>query len=126
MPLETFNTASLANLDGGRIRQGLDLAIARAQSDCADRPGLKKGRRVTLEITITPVQEGDSLDSCTVEFDIKERIPARSSKSYNMRAGSGGLLFNELSPEDVDQGTIPIPIGTPRVDAGKERKADAR
>ena len=32
--------------------------------------------------------------------------PARESRSYNMRAKNRGLLFNELSPEDVDQMTI--------------------
>lgn len=124
MPLETFNTAYLAHIDGGRVRVGLDEAIRRAYSDCEDRPGLKKARKVTLEITITPEIEGENLDSCTVEFDVKERIPARSSKSYNMRAGSGGLLFNELSPEDVDQGTIPM--GTPKADHGKKEKTGAR
>lgn len=85
---------------------------------------MKKARKVTLEITITPEIDGERLDSCTVEFDIKERIPARSSKAYNMRAGHGGLLFNELSPDDVDQGTIPM--WTPKADASKKEKANAR
>lgn len=125
MPLETFNTAFLPHIDGGRVRVGLDEAIKRAYSDCENRPGLKKARKVFLEITITPEIEGEFLDSCTVEFDIKERIPARSSKSYNMRAGNGGLLFNELSPEDVDQGTIPM--GAPSSTEGKKKeKVNAR
>lgn len=125
MPLEVFNTESLARLDGGRLRVGLDLALKRLVDDCADRPGLKKARRVTLEIEILPVMEGGGeLDSVIVEFGIKERIPARSSKAYNMRAGhDGALLFNELAPEDVDQGTIPIgSVG----DGKKKEKVNAR
>jgi hypothetical protein len=122
MPLEVFNTAALSIIDGGRIRTGLDLALKRVCEDCNDRPFLKKSRKVTLEIEITPVPDGEGLDSCSVEFKIRERIPARSSKSYNMRAGNGGgLLFNELSPEDVDQGTIPM--GVPKGDQEKKGTA---
>lgn len=124
MPLTVFNTAALGQFDGGRLRVGLDQALKRVCDDCADRPGLKKPRRVTVEFEVMPVEFTDGeLDSVQVEFSIKERIPARSSKAYNMRAGSNGaLLFNELAPEDVDQGTIPI---GPSGDAKKE-KVNAR
>ena len=125
MPLETFNTAALGTLDGGRVRVGIDQALKRAVDDCADRPGLKEDREIILKISLRPVMEGGGeLDSVTVDFSIKERIPARSSKAYNMRAGSdGSLFFNELAPEDVDQGTIPIgSVGTEKV----KGKANAR
>lgn len=125
MPLEVFNTEALARLDGGRLRVGLDQALKRATADCEDRPGLKKPRRITLEIEITPVMEGGgTLDSVVLDFSIKERVPARSSKAYSMRAGhDGALLYNELAPEDVDQGTIPIgSVG----DAKKKEEVNAR
>lgn len=107
MAIERFSLESLAHLDNGRLRAGLDQALRRAQNDCTDRPGLKKPRRITLTIDMTPVpNEAGDLDSCDVAFQVTERTPNRQSKVYNMKATAGGLLFNELSPSDIKQSTL--------------------
>lgn len=52
---------------------------------------------------------GGDLESCDVRFEVKTTIPKRESKTYNMRASAfGALVFNELSPDDARQGTLPI------------------
>ncbi|TAL43982.1 MAG: hypothetical protein EPN91_05295 [Salinibacterium sp.] len=122
MALERFKAASIATLDGGRIGVALDQAFARAREDCIDRPGVEKGRTVTLEIVITPVCDEKGLDSCTVEFSVKERMPARESKVYSMRATPSDLLFNELSADDINQVTIDQGARFP----GTKEKANAR
>lgn len=107
MAIEKFSLESLAHLDNGRLRAGLDQALRRAQTDCTDRPGLKKPRRITLTIDMTPVpNEAGDLESCDVAFQVTEKTPNRQSKVYNMKATPGGLLFNELSPNDIKQSTL--------------------
>lgn len=107
MPLKKFDFSSLIDLDGGRVKTAVELAIKRCELDCSDRPGLKKARRVSLNIDITPVigEEGN-LESCDLVFQVVDTTPKRTSKVYNMKATGQGLLFNEMSPEDHGQLTF--------------------
>jgi len=107
MAIEKFSLESIARLDNGRLRAGIDQALRRAQTDCADRPGLKKPRRITLVIDMTPLpNEAGDLDTVDVGFQVTEKTPNRQSKVYNMKATPGGLLFNEMSPTDIKQSTL--------------------
>jgi hypothetical protein len=107
MAVEKFTLASLIDIDGGRIREAWEQALRRCRDDCHDRPGVAKGRKVTLHAILTPVCEPDgSLGSVDVSFEIDDSLPKRQSPSYNMRAARGGLLFNELSPDDINQRTL--------------------
>lgn len=108
MGLEKLTLESISRIDGGRIRAAVEQAIARCYNDVLDRPSLKTMRKVALTVKITPIPDDSSLgaDSCNVEFDINESIPRRTSKKYNMQATNAGLLYQELSPEDVRQATL--------------------
>lgn len=103
MGLEAFTLATIADMDGGRIRLAFEHALARCQDDCKDRPDLKTSRKIALVLHLEPVCEKGHLESVDVTFKITDTIPKRESKSYNMKAVAGGLLFNEASPEDVRQ-----------------------
>ncbi len=117
MGLQNFNLESLSTIDGGRIKEAFEQLVKRCEGDCKDRPALTTARTIGLVVKFEPVPNdfGD-LDSVNVTFDIKESLPKRSSKPYNMRAVPGGLLFNEMSPEDVDQGTLEFENG-PKAEA---------
>jgi hypothetical protein len=108
MALEKFDLRTLANMDDGRIREAFNQALARCESDCRDRPGVKKSRSVSITTTITPVlDEEGNLETCEVAFDISDKIPKRQSKTYAMRAdGAGALFFNDVSPDNPYQRTI--------------------
>lgn len=103
--LKAFTAESILTIDEGRIREAINIAFKRAFDDCADRPTLDKERKVKIEVCFTPVGE-DRLDSINVAFKIGESGPPRSSRPYNMRAQSDGLVYSELSPEDPDQNTF--------------------
>jgi hypothetical protein len=62
---------------------------------------------VVLTATFTPVcgQDGE-LDACEVQFQIKDSTPKRESKVYSGQLTAGGLVLNDLSPEDARQVTI--------------------
>jgi hypothetical protein len=101
-------------MDGGRIKEAFQQAFKRCQTDCADRPGVEEARKVTLTVVITPeLGESGDLDSCNITFTIKDSLPDRKSKAYNMTATANGkdLLFNEISPDDARQLTVDEPRG---------------
>lgn len=107
MGLEKFSLEALASMDNGRICAAFEHAMKRCESDCKDRPALKEARNVTLAVSLEPVAaDNGELESVNLTFKIKDSVPKRCSKSYNMKAVPGGLLFNDLSPEDVRQGTL--------------------
>lgn len=106
MTLEKFSLETIAEMDGGRIRAAFQQALQRLEADCKDRPALKKQRELSLVMCMTPVPEGTDLDSVNVTFKIKESIPKRESKSYNMQVVRGGLIYNDASLEDVKQMTL--------------------
>lgn len=107
MTLERFSLGTLATMDDGRIKEAFEQAVKRCEGDCKDRPGVDAERKVRLDVTLIPVpgEDGD-LDSVNIVFKITDTLPKRCSKSYNMKATRGGLLFNEISPDDVNQATL--------------------
>lgn len=106
MALEKFSIATLAKMDQGRIAAALEQALKRCEDDCKDRPAVKDARKVNLLISLEPVEDGGELESVDITFKITDTVPKRCSKTYNMKAARGGLLFNELSPDDVNQKTL--------------------
>jgi hypothetical protein len=120
---ELFNLEAMAKIDGGRIAKAFEQELQRAFRDCEDRPGAKAPRKITITVSVIPkaVEEG-GLDSIDVSFQIKGAIPDRESKTYNMLATQGGPVYQELSPEDARQTTMPF--STPRPVDGDENKPD--
>ncbi len=107
MALEKFTIETLATMDGGRIKEAFEQALARARIDCADRPGVPSSRKVMLVATMAPVcTPAGALESCSISFEISDTLPKRVSNTYDMKAVRGGLLFNEVSRDDVNQMTI--------------------
>ncbi len=107
MAIQKFELRSLAELDGGRIREAFEQALRRCELDCMDRPATDNVRKVSLTAELVPVcSPGGELESVDVRFHIKDTVPSRKSAVYNMKATRGGLLFNELSPDDIHQRTI--------------------
>jgi len=123
MALQKFEIDTLAIIDQGRIKEAFDQAFARLVGDCKDRPELKKARQLTLACKIEPRTEQGSLDSVNVTFEIKELVPNRASRVYNMSAGRGGVLWNELSPDEVRQKTLDMAA---KETGPKGKVADAR
>lgn len=121
--LEKFTLATIAEMDGGRIKTAFEQALKRIEADCKDRPGVKAARKLELVLTMTPIADDGELDSVDVTFRIKDAVPKRESKSYNMQAVAGGLLFNDASPEDVRQMSLDMAPKPTAQTEGSSRKA---
>lgn len=104
---------TLTDLDGGRIPEGFNQALARCVADCEDRPGVKTDRKVILEVTLSPNLDDDlEFESVDVKFQIKDTAPARKSKKYNCNWTRGHqLVFDDMSHEDADQASLPFKEG---------------
>jgi hypothetical protein len=107
--LEKLSLDAICRIDAGRVAVAFEQALRRAEEDCRDRPGVSAARKVSMTVVIEPkaTEEGD-LSSVDVNCEIKESIPTRKSQTYNMAATPGGLFFNELSPEDINQRTLDL------------------
>lgn len=109
MAIQKFNLRSLSMLDGGRISAAVDQAIARCREDCGDRPHEEAARKVVLTMEFKPQPDDrGQLDSIDVACDVVDSQPKRRSKVYNMRVSGQSMLFDELSPDDAKQGTLPV------------------
>lgn len=107
MAIAKFELGSLSTIDGGRISAAFEHALKRCEMDCKDRPATNKARKVTLVAELVPVcSDSGDLESVDVSFQIKDTVPTRESASYNMKAVAGGLVFNELSKDDINQLTL--------------------
>lgn len=106
--LEKFDLAKLAEIDGGRIAIAFEQALKRVAMDCDDRPGEKKARTITLQLSISPKLDVDGLaDECDVQATVSDSVPKRKSKVYNMSMRKGGhLLFQPDSVDDHTQETM--------------------
>lgn len=107
MATQRFSLSALSDLDDGRVRAAFEQAIARCETDCKDRPAVTDSRKVTLSVTLSPiVGEDGEMESCNLQFQVLDSVPKRKSKVYNMKATRAGLVFNELSPDDIHQMTL--------------------
>jgi hypothetical protein len=105
--LKDFNLAALTEFDSGRLRLAIDQAIDQARRDAIERPQLRKARKVTIALSFTPVAspEGD-VQSIKFGASIIPSLPKREADGYSLLPVKGGMVFNDLSLENVQQMTI--------------------
>lgn len=97
----------LAEIDDGRIAAAFDDEIGKIVEDLNDRPGDKTARSVTVKLSFVPHAPGGAVDDVSVDFEITSKIPKKRSKTYSMAVhGTRRLVFNDVSTDDVRQGTL--------------------
>lgn len=106
--LKELTLATLAEIDGGRLAIAFAQALKRCAEDCDDRPGEKKARNVSLNVSVTPILDEDGMcDDCDVQVNIADSVPKRKSKAYNCSLRKGGhLMFHPDSLDNHEQHTI--------------------
>ena len=104
MAKEKLTLGLLVKLDDGRLAQEWQQALDRLQADCAERSELKDSRKVALVAILAPTGKGSAAE---IRFEVSESMPKRKTRTYSvgMKPG-GGLVLNELSPDDAGQMTI--------------------
>lgn len=111
MGLMRFDLDTLKSLDGGIAPKMFLDAMRRAVKDCLERPGDKRARKVTLQMTLTPVPviNGNTIDcdGARGAFQCKVKIPDYETREVDFGVqNSGDLIFNPDSPRDHRQTTL--------------------
>lgn len=104
---EILRTASLTKIRDGQVAAQLDYELSKVFADCDERPNLKKARKITLEIEVTPsLVEGSTLVEVDTVFKVAPaKLPATEfGRSMRARKKNRGFSFEE----DTDS-TDPIP-----------------
>ena len=105
---QKFSIGNLNALDDGKVQVALDRELTKIANDMSQRPGDKTARKLQLEVMFTPsANELGNCDAAMMEFTIKTVLPPRRSATYSVGvAGNGTLVFNDASPDNVNQGTL--------------------
>lgn len=104
MPKLELNLENLKDLGDGKIQVAFGLELQRALKDCLNRPNEKKARKVTLEVSATPIAQEGECEGVNVAFDIKSTVPARRTQSYPLKITTAGQAWwMAESEEEAEQ-----------------------
>lgn len=104
MPVQNLSMENLGDIDDGSVAVAINQALRAAVNDCQDRPSLKKARKITLEISITPVMDKRDFHQARVEFTIKQTVPSKGLEVVMRPTTRGdGLEFHPTFSDNPDQ-----------------------
>jgi hypothetical protein len=108
MAIHQLSLKALEHLDMGKALEAFNLHVARVARDCMDRPGDSKPRTVTLKMGFTPVMQSDgNCDEVKAQIHVSSAVPTHRTKVYSFGLRrNGSLVFNEDSPDAIDQATM--------------------
>lgn len=113
---------SLARVDNGRMKVAMEQELQTIHNDLRDRPGVTGTRKVVLVLEFKPDLEPDrgDLAGAKLEFSIESKLPKRKSRRTDLRSAPGGMIFNDIAPENADQLTIDMAPQPVQEDVAKE------
>lgn len=77
---EPFTIDTLGNLDDGVVRKLVDKALEEALTDCDNRPGLEKARKVAITIQFLPVlDDRNAMKGVRATAQVKTSLPPRAA-----------------------------------------------
>ena len=104
---------TLGLVANGQLGAALRFALQKAYFDLADRPDLKKARKVTVVLSLLPVARrvnpalASELDAVDVDYDVQFKSPPQANReTQRLVVGEkGAMLFNDQT-SDARQGTL--------------------
>lgn len=101
MAIKQVTFAELVGMDDNVLEVAINAALKRAAEDCEDRPGVKRSRKITLNLEVMPVLDEDGIaEDVRYSFVMNERLPNRSSKQYTFGLRKNGVLT--YNPDALD------------------------
>ena len=109
--LKKISLEEIAEIDEGRIGVAFAQALSRLAADLNDRPGDDRPRKLNLQVEMTPTcDETGVCDSVQMQVQIKDSIPTRRSRKYDLGLRStrdgGQLVYSPGSYDNHRQGTM--------------------
>lgn len=100
---------SLKTLDLGKIDLAFRRELRACVEDIRDRPNEQAKREVHLVLELVPDKPDRTgeVETARVTFKIWAKAPKRQSRTYSVGVQKdGNLLVNDMSPDDISQGTL--------------------
>lgn len=107
IPVQSLGDLKLAHR--GIVERMFGEALVQVRDDVLARPGIKAPREVVVRMQVAPVcDDNGDLASVNVGYKVQSKIPASSTNTYNAAVMKDGFAVNDLSPENVRQGTLDL------------------
>jgi hypothetical protein len=105
--VEKMTLAALEKMDNGKVGAMFRSHLGKVVEDIQERSGDHTVRTVTLKMSLVPVGDSGTVDDIKVSFSCNSNVPAVQTREYSMMPhGDRQLMFNDLSPDNVRQGTL--------------------
>ena len=103
--------SSIEELNFGQAEAAFKTLLAQAVKDCIDRPAVKAGRKVTMQLTVTPIASvrGNTIDCETASgvLTLRAKVPDYETDTISFGVQhDGSLVFNPDCPDNVRQQTL--------------------
>ncbi|MEM6330387.1 MAG: hypothetical protein AAF790_09070 [Planctomycetota bacterium] len=116
MAMHAITLEELRDFYDGKVAVQFNRMIAAAIADCVDRPGVDKGRKVTVTVELKPqTDEAGECYNVETTATCKSTVPNFGSAPVvcQVRKISGAkhgeryqAVFNDMSPDNPDQQTF--------------------
>lgn len=111
--LKQLDMENLKVLEDGRLAIASEQELQHVVMDLMDRPGDDRPRSVTLKVIFKPeCDDHGTLESVRFHAEVGNKLRSRKSRVIDMQArksqAGAMLVFNEMSLDDVNQGTLPF------------------
>jgi len=113
-----LNLGTIHQLQGGAIFEQAQKLIQAAVTDCENRPGEERPRKVVLMLELTPITRIEDidethtrrvLDGVKLKFHMDVKCPTRRTIEIDCGVGEGHqILFNPDSPHNHRQEPLPL------------------
>ncbi|MEK6797378.1 MAG: hypothetical protein AABZ12_00270 [Planctomycetota bacterium] len=104
---EIKTLADLEKIENGLLGIQFARFLKQVNEDLIERPGADKSREIVLTCRFTPIADDcGALSEVRTELEMKCRAPAARTKEYSMGIRRDGLVFNDLSIDNVRQRTL--------------------
>lgn len=109
MLVEIKTLADLEKFELGAVAKTFERDLKALLGDLHDRAALEKPRTLTLKMELKPVaDDAGQLAEVKIDVTIGTSVPTCKTRTVNARAkGTDGLVYDDLTPDNVSQQTIP-------------------
>lgn len=99
-----LSAETLMALHDGSLAGQIDYCLAEVMKDLDERPAKKNARKLTVELSISPIADGDRLDEIELTFSVKHSIPpfaSRKTETLKARIQAGQPVAVIPVPEEA-------------------------
>ena len=109
--VKKLTLGSIEDLNFGQAEAAFKKLLAQAVKDCIDRPAVKTGRKVLMQLTVAPIAtvRGNTIDceSASGVLTLRAKVPDYETDQISFGVQhDGSLVFNPDCPDNYRQQSL--------------------